>query len=111
MRLASSQPHRSGILNSCVPALIALVVHRLPNRAEARQICDTTATVSNPPPTVRASNTPAVAPSQVRITKISPFLQAINVSPSAMPRAGGWCFAMCATGLQALQCQQFHAWI
>jgi hypothetical protein len=62
---------------ACEVVCYSFVVPSRASRREARRICDTTATLLNPPPTVRASKHAATTPNRARIIRILPSLQAV----------------------------------
>jgi hypothetical protein len=79
-------------LRGCVKGLGGLGMPLWARPGEARQICDSTATTSNPPPTVRASAHPGSAPQLIVYPQNLSILAAVYLFLQRMPSGRGVMF-------------------
>ncbi|KAH7360050.1 hypothetical protein BKA66DRAFT_426339 [Pyrenochaeta sp. MPI-SDFR-AT-0127] len=89
------QPLLSGTSTVCSVAIrswVAWIAQLGLSLRQARQICDTSATISNPPPTVGASKYPATTDKRARVAKICSFLLPPSCFLQCMPSRRGAMF-------------------
>ena len=78
---------------------------------EARRICNTTATISNPPPTHQASNELATTTAEHASAESVDSHSLLFFSLQYMPSERGACFVMCRDWLPPIKSPDVHAWI